>query len=73
VRTRHPNKEVEAALRDAEMEGFTVLTRRARWGILRCPGDPDDHCRSRSISGTPRNPSVHARQIRRFVYRCPHK
>jgi hypothetical protein len=73
MRARHPKKEVEAALRDAEDAGFTVLTGRAHWGILQCPGDQEDHCRSRSISGTPRNPSTHARQIRRFVTRCPHK
>lgn len=73
MRARHPNKEIEAALRDAEGQGFTVLTGRAHWGILRCRGGPDEHCQSRSISGTPRNPSTHARQIRRFVTKCPHK
>jgi hypothetical protein len=73
MRARHPNKEIEAALRAAEAEGFTVLTGRAHWGILQCPGKPEEHCRSMSISGTPRNPSVHARQINRFVSRCPHK
>ena len=55
MRNRHPKKEVEAALKDAEDAGFTVLTGRAHWGILQCPGDQEGRCQSRSISGTPRN------------------
>ena len=32
VRDRHPKKEVEVALRDAEKSGFTVITGRGHWG-----------------------------------------
>jgi len=37
-RARHPKKEVEAALRDAEEAGWTVAATRSghRWGVIRC-------------------------------------
>jgi len=73
VRDRHPRKEVEEALQDAEEAGFKVITGRAHWGLLQCPGKPPDACKTMSISGTPRNPGAHAKQLRRFVVRCPHK
>ncbi len=38
----------------------------------RRPGKPPNHCKTMSINGSPRNPGTHARQIARFVARCPH-
>jgi hypothetical protein len=73
LRSKHPKKEVEHALRAAEAAGFEVVTGRGHWGLIRCPGTPPDHCKTMSINGTPRNPGTHARQIARFVARCPHK
>jgi hypothetical protein len=40
---------------------------------MRCPGTPPEACKTMSINGTPRSPGTHARQIARFVARCPHK
>lgn len=73
MRDKHPKKEVEAALKDAEEGGFKVITGRGHWGLLRCPGKPPDACKTMSINGTPSNPGTHARQIARFVARCPHE
>jgi hypothetical protein len=73
MRRRHPKKEIEAVLKHAEENGFTVLVGRAHWGILHCPGTRTDHCIPRSISGTPRSPVVHASDLHRYVEKCPHK
>lgn len=72
LRAKHPDKDVEKALRAAESAGFTVVTKRGHWGLLQCPGKPPNHCKTMSINGSPRNPGTHARQIGRFVARCPH-
>jgi len=73
MRPRHPKKEIEAVLEYAEANGFTVLAPRAHWGILHCPGTPADHCRPRTISGTPRNSTAHAARLRRYVDNCRHR
>jgi hypothetical protein len=69
VRRRHPKKDVEAALRHAELLGWRVAatTSGHRWGIARCGLG----C-SVSIWSTPKNPGNHAKGIRRAVERCPH-
>jgi hypothetical protein len=72
LRAKHPKPEVEKALKAAEKAGFTVVTKRGHWGLLQCRGKPPDHCKTMSINGSPRNPGTHARQIARFVARCPH-
>jgi hypothetical protein len=72
VRSKHPDKDVERALRAAEAAGFIVVTGRGHWGQLRCRGKPPNVCKTMSINGSPRNPGTHARQIGRFVARCPH-
>ena len=41
------------------------------WGTLLCPRHTREGCRVRVMS-TPRNPEGHARDIRRYVDRCPH-
>jgi hypothetical protein len=73
MRPRHPKKEIEAVLRYAEQNKFTVDAPRAHWGILHCPGTPAGHCIPQSISGTPRNPTKHAARLRRYVDKCPHR
>ena len=69
-RPRHPNKEIEAAVRTAEERGWT-LRLQGHWGRLYCPEHDRDGCQV-GVNGTPRNPGAHARQIRRAIDRCPH-
>ncbi|MQA91305.1 MAG: hypothetical protein GEU90_13935 [Gemmatimonas sp.] len=72
-RKRHPKKEVEAALSDAEAAGWRVEPTRSghRWGVMRCPESSPEGCQA-SIWSTPRNPGNHANQLRRVINRCPH-
>lgn len=72
-RSRHPNKEIEAALQEAEQQGWVVETNRGHWGIMKCPTNAE--CRgglycSFPISGSPRNPQTHAKQIRKAISKC---
>lgn len=69
ARSRHPKKDVEAALKDAEANGWVVTATTAghRWGKFEC----GTGC-VWSIWSTPANPGNHAKQIRRAVNRCPH-
>ena len=72
ARGRHSNKEIEGSLHYAESRNWTVVesARGHCWGVIRCP-----HGRAgcqKSIWSTPRRPENHAREIRRFVDRCPH-
>ena len=72
ARRRHPKKEVEEALREAENAGWTVAPSPSghRWGSVHCSAGRAG-CRL-SIFSTPRNPGNHARHIRRALIRCPH-
>lgn len=71
ARSRHPNKEVEAAVADAEAKGWTVRPL-GHWGRLFCPYHvPREGCQV-GVYGTPKNPENHANQIKRAVGRCPH-
>jgi hypothetical protein len=70
---RHPNKEIEAALKYARSQGWTVIKslRGHCWGMIRCA-----HGRGgcqKSVWSTPKNAQNHADAIRRFVDRCPHE
>ncbi|MDT6961112.1 hypothetical protein QTN24_06365 [Cupriavidus sp. SZY C1] len=74
-RTRHPKKEVEAAVRYAEQEFWRCTVGGAHaWGKLYCPY----HCAACrcgefcivSIWSTPRDPAQHARFLRRVVDNC---
>jgi hypothetical protein len=71
-RRRHPKKEVEEALREAESVGWRVeaTVPGHRWGVMRCPEISRDGCQA-SIWSTPRNPGNHAKQLRRALTRCP--
>ncbi|WP_082491157.1 hypothetical protein [Duganella sp. Leaf126] len=75
ARNRHPNKEVEQAIRHAEHHGWRVMVGGSHaWGKLYCPYN-DSECRCgtfciASVWSTPRNPSSHARDLRRVVDHC---
>jgi hypothetical protein len=70
-RPRHPNKDVEEAVQYAESENWTVRMQ-GHWGRMYCAQADRDGCQV-GISGTPKNPGNHARQLKRAVDRCPHK
>ena len=72
MRTRHPDKEIEAALRTLEATGWTVQNAKGRsshaWGFALCPANARNLCRSgqfcrMSVWSTPRNPQAHARML----------
>ena len=75
VRARHPKKEIEAAIRHAEDNGWRVQIRGSHaWGKIYCPYN-DAECRCgefciASIWSTPKNPGNHARQLKRVVDNC---
>lgn len=75
TRNRHPNKEIEQAVRHAESKGWTFRDATGHaWGVLRCPRN-DKACRcgtfcSTSVYSTPRNPEGHARRLRQAVDHC---
>ena len=71
ARPRHPNKEVEAAVAEAEALGWSWRPQ-GHWGRIYCPHADRDGCRT-GVNGTPRDGDVHAKQIRRIVCRCPHR
>jgi hypothetical protein len=71
-RPRHPNKEIEAAVRWAESLGWRFVKGRGHvWGILLCPAAVRAGCRVR-VDSTPRTSENHAHYVRRRVGRCPH-
>lgn len=74
-RKQHTNKEVEAALRHAEKQGWSVVAKGGHaWGRIKCPfNDKDCRCGEfciASVWSTPKNPSNHARQLMRVVNKC---
>ena len=75
TRPKHPNKEIEAAIKHAELCRWRVIkTGKSAhaWGRLLCQEQSRQGCQI-SIWSTPRSPDNHARQIRRAVARCPHR
>jgi hypothetical protein len=75
ARARHPNKEVEAAIRHAEDRGWRVAVGGSHaWGKLYCPyNDTERRCGEfciTSIWSTPKNPVNHSRQLNRVVDKC---
>ena len=73
-RPRHPKKEIEGVLREAESAGWKVVPTQPghRWGVMQCGARGRPECRM-SIWSTPRNAGNHARRLRRFIARCPHR
>lgn len=73
-RNLHPNKEIERAIQYAEHKGWRYKkagNSAHAWGRLLCPQAMRDGC-SMSVWSTPRNPDIHAQQIRRWINSCPH-
>lgn len=71
-RTRHPEPEIEKAVRYAESLGWTArMSAGHAWGRLYCPQATREGC-ILSVWSTPRNPGNHARHIRGTVDNCPH-
>lgn len=71
-RSRHPNKEIEAAIREAEARGWRVQAGGSHaWGFLLCTEQSREGCRV-TVYSTPRNPENHARQIRYQIGACTH-
>jgi hypothetical protein len=75
ARLKHPKKEVEAALRHAEEQGWRIEVGGAHaWGKMYCPSN-DKTCRCglyciTSIWSTPKNAGNHANALRRVVDNC---
>lgn len=75
AREKHPNKDIEKAIKYAESMGwrYKVVGNSAHaWGRLLCVLEAREGC-SKSIWSTPKDPFVHAEQIIRSVKKCPHK
>lgn len=75
ARAAHPKKEVESALRHAELHGWQVKAGGSHaWGRMYCPySDPECRCGRfciASIWSTPKSPGSHARDLRRVVDNC---
>ena len=71
-RAKHPNKEIDAAVKYAESNGWQVKKSTGHaWGALFCPEKNQDGCIIR-VWSTPQSPENHARQIVRFVNKCSH-
>lgn len=74
-RNKHPDKEIEDALQQAESDGWSVKTCSGHaWGTLRCPNN-DKACRcgvfcQMSVWSTPKSPGNHARQLIQKVKSC---
>ena len=72
VRAIHPKKEVEHALRHAEINNWRIAVGGAHaWGKIYCPYKDDD-CRCGEfcitcVWCTPKDPGNHARALRRVV------
>lgn len=70
-RPRHPDKDVEEAVRYAEERGWTVRMQ-GHWGRLYCAQADREGCQF-GVWSTPKNAGNHAKQIVRVVDRCPHQ
>lgn len=75
-RPRHPNKDIEKALRYAENLGWRVEKSAGGhahvWGRVLCPFATREGCKV-FVYGTPRVPTNHAWQIQTRVDSCPHR
>lgn len=73
-RNKHPNKEIENAIRYAENQGWRHQKSGGSahaWGRLLCPLHARSGCQM-SIWSTPRDADIHAKQIRRHIDKCKH-
>ena len=73
ARSRHPDKEIEAAIAYAEQRGWRVVPVSGHaWGRLYCAQADRDGCMV-SVWSTPRSAGNHARDLIRAIDRCPHQ
>ena len=75
VQPKHPNKEIEQAIRYAESKRWRYYSSEHSahaWGRLLCPLTARE-VHSMSIWSTPKSADNHARQIRRNVDACEHR
>ncbi len=73
TRSRHPNKEIEDAVAQAETLGWRVKPVSGHaWARLYCAHHDRDGCMV-SVWSMPKNAGNHARAILRAVNRCPHE
>lgn len=72
ARPTHPNKEIEAAITEAECKGWRlVISQGHAWGKLYCPHADRRGCLW-SVWSTPKNPENFAKQLRKKVAKCVH-
>ncbi|GLR45911.1 hypothetical protein GCM10007880_64290 [Mesorhizobium amorphae] len=75
ARKSHPKKEIEAALRHAEAQGWRIeIGGSHAWGKMYCPYN-DDQCRCgefciTSIWSTPKNAGNEAKKLKRLLDNC---
>lgn len=75
MRSKHPNKEIEALLKELESLGWTIrLLKGHAWGLVRCPNNNSD-CRcgkfcQMSIWSTPKDPTRFAKTVRSKALGC---
>ncbi len=73
-RPRHPNKDIEAAIRYAERCRWRYKqtgNSAHAWGRIYCPEKTPEGC-ALSVWSTPKNVIYHVMQIRRKVNLCAH-
>jgi len=72
ARSRHPNKEIEAAVQHAEACGWIVeMSKGHSWARLLCPLHTPDGC-ILFVWSTPRDNENHANSLLRSIDRCRH-
>jgi len=77
VRSKHPNKDIEATLQYAEKYRWTVKKSKGSahcWGQMLCPSN-NKACRGgiccqQSVWSTPKSPLNHSRALKRIVDKC---
>ena len=75
MRSKHPNKTIEQAIKYAESKGWRYQSSGQSahaWGRLLCPFESREG-HAMSVWSTPKSPENHARQIRRNVNACEHQ
>jgi len=74
IRSKHPNKVIEEAIKFAENQGWAIRVNEKghAWGRLFCPGGNRGDCII-SVWSTPRVAENHANQIKRRIKSCEHK
>ena len=74
IRSKHPNKVIEEAIKYAENQGWAIKINEKGHALARlfCPGGNRGDCII-SVWSTPRVAENHAKQIKRRIMSCEHK